>query len=69
MKCIKNPEIRSNLGMTSLFCVCVKLRDVIPVDDVEERLDVIRATVLIVQVVRVLPNIETEDWLNAFHDR
>ncbi len=32
-----------------------------PVDDVEERTDVVRATVLVVQVVGVFPDVQRED--------
>ena len=40
-----------------------------PVHHVPERVDVVRAAVLVVQIVRVLPDIETEDRLVAEHDR
>jgi hypothetical protein len=40
-----------------------------PVDHVPPRADVIGTAVLILQVVGVLPNVETDDGVLAFHDR
>src|SRR5579872_4005887 len=40
-----------------------------PVDHVPPRADVIRTAVLILQVVRVLPDVDAEDDLLAFHQR
>ena len=39
----------------------------IPVDHVPESGDVVRTTVLIVQVVGMLPHVQTQDWRVAFH--
>ena len=36
-------------------------RDHVPIDDVPEGRNVVRATILVVQVISVLPNIESED--------
>ena len=39
----------------------------IPINDIEESLNVIGASILIVQIVGVLPNIQTEDGGTAMH--
>ena len=51
-------------------------RNYIPVDHVEKRIDVVWATVLVVEVVGVFPDVEAEDgfteigvWDDAFHER
>ena len=38
------------------------LGNLVPVDDVPPGADVFRSTVLVFQVVSVLPNIQTKDW-------
>src|SRR5690606_6014345 len=43
--------------------------DVLPVDDVPERLDVVRLDVEVVQVERVLPHVEHEDGRQPQRDR
>src|SRR5688572_13916694 len=41
----------------------------VPVDDIPPRRDVVGTLVLILQVVGVLPDVETEERLLAFHQR
>src|SRR5437762_9786189 len=45
------------------------LVDFVPVDDVPPRVDVVRAAVLVFQVVGVLPDVEAEDRLLPVHHR
>src|SRR5437870_1195141 len=45
------------------------LLDFLPVHDVPPGGQIIRAAVLILQVIRVLPDIDTHDWGFAFHHR
>src|SRR6478609_445326 len=45
------------------------LRHLVPVHHIPPRPDVIRATVLILQVVRVLPDVEAKQSVLAFHQR
>src|SRR5215210_6059918 len=45
------------------------LVDRVPVDDVPPRADVIGPAVLVLEVIRVLPHVEAEDRLLAFHQR
>ena len=50
------------ITITGIACHgCVLFGDNIPVDDFEEGCDVIWATVLVVEVVGVLPDVESED--------
>ena len=42
-------------------CLCVALVDVVPVDNVPPRLDVVRLDVLVLQVEGVLPHVQHED--------
>src|SRR5215813_1934868 len=43
--------------------------DLFPIDDVPPRVDVVRAAVLVLQIVRMLPDVEAEDRLLAVHHR
>src|SRR5262249_60758035 len=45
------------------------LLDGVPVDDAPPRLEVVRATVLVLEVVRVLPDVDAEQRDVALHDR
>ena len=49
-------------GAISLLPSFIKLFHLAPVDHVEERGDVVRAAVLVVQVVGMLPDVEAQDW-------
>ncbi|MNJ71699.1 hypothetical protein D3C77_682700 [compost metagenome] len=51
------------------YCCFVTFANFIPVHYVPECCDVVRAFVLVVQVVSVLPHIQTKDWRFAFEDR
>lgn len=50
-----------------LGCRCKSFSDSIPIDYVKERLDVVGATILVIQVVRVFPDIQAENRCSAFH--
>src|SRR5690349_3037781 len=45
------------------------LGDLAPVDDVPDRVEVVGALVLVLEVVRVLPDIDPEQWRLAVGDR
>src|SRR5205807_9032280 len=45
------------------------LLDLVPVDRVPPRVDVIRAAVLVLEIVGVLPHVEADDRELAFHQR
>src|SRR5688572_24023485 len=53
----------------SLLVRGVELGDVRPIDHVPPRIDIVGAAVLVIEVVGVLPDIETEDRDLAFHHR
>lgn len=42
------------------LCGCVSIRNILPVDDVKDCIDVARAKVFVLQVVSVLPNVDAE---------
>src|SRR5881409_3501698 len=48
---------------------CESLVDLRPVDDVPPRVDVVWTAVLVLQIVRVLPDVDAEHDLLAFHQR
>src|SRR5690625_2415167 len=54
---------------SSAACLAVALLDLRPVDDVPEGVDVVRTLVLVLQVVSVLPHVDTEQWRIALHER
>ncbi len=43
----------------SLFCLSVTSFNLIPVDDIKKRINVIWSSILIVQIVSVFPNIQS----------
>src|SRR3954468_9217235 len=47
----------------------VVLRDFVPVHHVPPRLDVVRTAVLVVEIIRVFPDIDAEEWCVPFHQR
>src|SRR6185436_154060 len=47
----------------------VPFRHRIPIHDVPPRRNVVRALVLIFQIIRVLPDVESKDGRLAFHER
>src|SRR6202011_1322904 len=58
-------------GRPPLLCRgAVELGDVVPVDEVvDERLEIVRAPVAVVDVVGVLPHVAAEDRAAALHQR
>src|SRR5438552_16632111 len=48
---------------------CESLVDLRPVDDVPPRVDVVGTAVLVLRIVRVLPDVDAEPDLLAFHPR
>src|SRR4029453_666979 len=56
-------------GRTTLLRALQVLRDLVPVNDVPPRFQVVRAAVLIVEVVRVLPDVDAEDRRLPIHER
>ena len=46
---------------------CVSIGYFVPVDDIPERTDVVGSSVLIIQIVSMLPDIKTEYGGSAFH--
>ena len=60
----KNPfQFKESKGaqykFNRLFCSCEHLRNFRPVDHAEKCVDIIRTTVLVVQVVSMLPNVQS----------
>src|SRR3569833_3845725 len=45
------------------------LGDLVPIHEIPPRRDVVRTLVLILQIVGVLPHVEAEDGVLAFHER
>lgn len=41
----------------------------LPVDDIPDGLEVLRLTILVVEIVGVLPSIHTQNWAELAHDR
>src|SRR5690606_10296641 len=57
---LRGPLQRSGRG-SALDRFLVATLDLVPVDDVVERADVVRAAVLVLQVVGVLPHVQAQD--------
>lgn len=51
------------------LCLTVPPIDLLPVDDIPPRGDIIRTAVLVVEIVRMFPDIETENRDFAFGKR
>src|SRR5690606_26875369 len=56
--------------VTSLlfYCCFVTFANFIPIDNIPECCDIIRAFVLVVQVVSMLPNVKAKDRCFTFHN-
>lgn len=44
----------------SLLCLGQTLGDILPVDDIPNGIDVVRSQIFVLQIVRMLPNVDSE---------
>src|SRR5262245_52660952 len=65
MQASNHANLQAVPAMLCLLCGGVVLRDGVPIDHIPKGSDVIRPTVLILQIVGMFPNVEAEDRLIA----
>lgn len=56
------PDSKMKLG----FCGSETLRDIAPVDNIENGLNIVGTNVFVLEIVCVLPHVDTEKWNQTF---